>query len=144
MVYIMRRLFFLSALMLTLVLLCSCSQRRTVDVKPGPAQILFEDSVIDLGQQQAGARKLHRDVLFYNTGSEPLVIHDLQSSCHCTVVTTTREPVMPGKSGEIRLEFDLSGISGRFQRTFTVYDNTAEGRHTVLIQGEAVSHEDDQ
>ena len=145
MVYMMRRhLYFLFLFLTTAFLFVGCKQHRKVDVNPGPAQILFDVSEVDFGRQEEGERKLHRDVVFYNTGSEPLMIYKVETSCHCTVADVSKEPVRPGGYGEISIEFDLSGITGKFARSLTVYDNTKEGQHSLVIRGEVVSHEDDQ
>ncbi|KKS67408.1 MAG: hypothetical protein UV36_C0008G0016 [Parcubacteria group bacterium GW2011_GWC2_42_6] len=38
---------------------------------------------------------------FKNTGDAPLVINRVQASCGCTTPTWTKEPILPGKTGEI-------------------------------------------
>ena len=139
-----RRLIIPLLLLSALTLLPTGCRHHRVDTSPGPAQLLFEPSEVDFGQQPAGDRILRKVVVFYNAGSEPLVIHKVEPSCHCTVATFSRQPVKPGGSGEISIQLDLAGITGRFSRSLTVYDNTAEGQHLLTIRGEAVSHEDDQ
>lgn len=38
---------------------------------------------------------------FTNTGKSPVVIQRVIASCGCTTPSYTREPVLPGKSGEL-------------------------------------------
>ena len=139
-----RKILSLSFLLLVAVTFVACKHRRTVDVNPGPAQIMFDESDINFGRQKAGERKIKREIAFYNTGSEPLVIHKVEPTCHCTVATFTQKPIRPGSSGEIEVELDLTGISGTFSRSLLVYANTAERIHRLVIYGEVFSDDDDQ
>ena len=40
-----------------------------------------------------------------NTGSKPAVIYNVTSSCGCTDVNWTKEPLMPGKTGKISVTY---------------------------------------
>ncbi|HYG50265.1 MAG TPA: DUF1573 domain-containing protein, partial [Flavobacteriales bacterium] len=45
------------------------------------------------------------DFEFTNTGTEPLQITDAKGSCGCTVPEYPKEPVMPGETGKIHVEY---------------------------------------
>lgn len=62
---------------------------------------------------------------FVNRGENPLVIYEVKTSCGCTVPHWPREPIPPGGSGEIVVEFDGSG-RGRVQRDVHVFANVKE------------------
>ncbi|MFW5803968.1 MAG: DUF1573 domain-containing protein [bacterium] len=40
---------------------------------------------------------------FSNPGNTPLVVNNVKTSCGCIVPEWTKEPVKPGRSGEIRI-----------------------------------------
>src|SRR5687767_14354816 len=46
---------------------------------------------------------------FKNTGKAPLLITDVQVQCGCTQPTYSKEPIAPGKTGTIYVEFRSAG-----------------------------------
>jgi hypothetical protein len=48
---------------------------------------------------------------FTNTGDKPLMIANVTASCGCTAPSYNKELVMPGKDGEITIEFNSKGKS---------------------------------
>lgn len=70
---------------------------------------------------------LSMDYPFTNSGSVPLIISDYKVQCTCTKVTFPKEPVLPGESGVIRVEFDSAGKIGWQYRTILLYANVASG-----------------
>jgi len=62
--------------------------------------------------------------VFTNTGTEPLIIQDYIVACTCTEVFYSKEPIMPGKNGEVRLEFDTEGKYDQQDRIVTLIVNT--------------------
>ena len=78
----------------------------TTPVPSGPiTSIQFEETVFDYGTVKDGAKVKHV-YKFKNTGKEPLIIADAKGSCGCTVPDWPREPIAPGKMGQINVEFD--------------------------------------
>lgn len=70
--------------------------------------------------------------VFTNTGKEPLIISSATGSCGCTVPNYPKEPIMPGKTGKIDVEFKPSkGQTGNQEKTVTVTANT-EPAQTIL------------
>jgi hypothetical protein len=51
----------------------------------------------------------HTEFNFTNTGTQDLFISNAVGSCGCTVPEWPREPIKPGKSGKIKVEFDSQG-----------------------------------
>jgi hypothetical protein len=79
---------------------------------------------------------------FTNTGTEPLQIQNARASCGCTTPNWTKEPIAPGESGEIQVEFNSKGRVGLQNKTVTVTGNF-EGQitKTLKIRGEVVAAE---
>ena len=61
---------------------------------------------------------------FINTGSEPLMISDAKGSCGCTVPEYPKEPIAPGKTGEIKVSYKPGSQQGNQSKTVTVTANT--------------------
>lgn len=70
---------------------------------------------------------------YTNKGEAPLVITDIKSSCGCTVPQNwSREPLLPGDSGEFSVKFNGSG-SNKVTKSITVTANTEKGSEVVKI-----------
>lgn len=72
--------------------------------------------------------------LFTNSGETPLLIHNVKTSCGCTVPEWPKKPIKPGKSGEIHIEYDTSH-PGKFHKTITVFYNGKESPKELVIKG---------
>lgn len=75
---------------------------------------------------------------FRNTGKAPLVIADVTTSCGCTTPEYTKEPVLPGRYGEVKVTFDGEGFE-RFTKSITLTLNTRKGREILYITGTIVN-----
>lgn len=61
---------------------------------------------------------------FTNTGSQPLIIENATGSCGCTVPTYPKEPIAPGKTGEIEVVYSPGKQEGEQAKTVTITANT--------------------
>ena len=94
--------------------------------------IEFDKTEHDFGEIEAKS-KVETTFKYKNTGDAPLVITDIKSSCGCTVPQNwSREPLMPGDSGEFTVNFNGSG-SNKISKTITVTANTEKGSEVVKI-----------
>ncbi|MCS7005173.1 MAG: DUF1573 domain-containing protein [Cytophagales bacterium] len=71
---------------------------------------------------------------FKNTGNMPLILTNVQTTCGCTAPSWTREPVLPGKTGEINIQFNSSGKSGIQNKVITVFSNAVNPQARLRIQ----------
>lgn len=71
---------------------------------------------------------------FTNNGKEPLVITNCQGSCGCTVPMCPKEPILPGKSGIIKVKYDTNRPGGIY-KTVTVNSNAKSGNVVLTIKG---------
>lgn len=98
------------------------------------AIIKFENEWHDFGtllQGEVVTYSFH----FTNTGNTPLIISDVGSSCGCTVGDYPREPIAPGKTGDIKVTYNSSGHHGFQSRFLTVMSNTNPAKTTLRIKG---------
>ena len=73
---------------------------------------------------------------FTNTGTEPLVISNAKGSCGCTVPVWPKEPIAPGETGEIAVEYKPAGQSGRQTKFVTITANTNPQTTQLTITGD--------
>jgi len=104
------------------------------DDAAGPTtSIQFDKEVHDFGKMKDGDVS-HTVFKFTNTGTEDLFISNAVGSCGCTVPEWSREPIKPGKSGEIKVEFDSKGKQGEQLKIVTVTSNTAKPNTVLTIK----------
>ena len=72
---------------------------------------------------------------FTNIGNMPLIISEVGSSCGCTVGDYPREPIAPGKTGDIKVTYNSAGHHGFQSRFLTVMSNTNPAKTTLRIKG---------
>ncbi|NOT35997.1 MAG: DUF1573 domain-containing protein [Saprospiraceae bacterium] len=98
----------------------------------------FEELVYDYGEVMEGTMVKHV-YKFKNTGNEPLVISDAKGSCGCTVPDWPREPIAPGGTGVINVQFDSKGKGsedgGKQSKRVTVTANTNPAQTYLTISG---------
>ena len=70
-----------------------------------------------------------------NTGQKPAVIYNVVSTCGCTDVSWTREPIMPGKSGRISATYSNDEGAYPFDKTLTVYFSDVKKPVTLKLRG---------
>ncbi len=68
---------------------------------------------------------------FTNTGTEPLLITNATGDCGCTVPDYPRDPIAPGKSATINVEYKPGTQKGTQSKNVTLTANT-EPRETIL------------
>lgn len=74
--------------------------------------------------------------LLQNTGQNPLIVQDITTSCGCTTVEYSKEPVPSGKSLDIKVTYKADHPE-HFNKTITVYCNAGDSPLRLKIQGNA-------
>jgi hypothetical protein len=77
---------------------------------------------------------------FKNEGKEPVFISDAAASCGCTKPTWTKEPVMPGQTGEVSATYNAAAMGG-FNKSVTVTSNAETPTVVLYLKGEVVTKE---
>ena len=70
-----------------------------------------------------------------NEGNAPLIISNVTSTCSCTQPEHSKEPIAPGKTGDIKVTYDTANRPGPFTRTVQVYSNGSSGSYILTIKG---------
>lgn len=99
-------------------------------------EIELSESNVDLGNIKFGGKAI-TTVKIKNTGDKPLIISDAKASCGCTVPKYPKDPIAPGKSAEMTVEYTTTTRAGAFNKTVTINSNAiTEGRKIFRIKGE--------
>ena len=102
----------------------------SINAQEKVAKIEFKTDVIDYGTIEKGADGV-RTFEFKNTGNAPLIITKVKSSCGCTVPEKPTEPILPGKTGVIKVKYDTNRIMP-IRKTITVSTNAADSPTIAL------------
>ena len=101
----------------------------------GPTTAMsFDDNVFNFGTVTEGEKVKHT-YAFKNTGSEPLILSNAVGSCGCTVPEWPREPIAPGASGEVTVQFNSQGKPGERDQKVTITANTVPAQTFLSLQG---------
>lgn len=98
-------------------------------------EIELSESTVDLGDVKLGGKAI-ATVQVKNTGNKPLIISEAKASCGCTVPKYPKEPIAPGKSADMTVEYTTTSKAGAFNKTVTISSNAVtEGRKIFRIKG---------
>ena len=98
------------------------------------AQIKFKAETLDYGVIDKGSDGV-RIFEFTNTGSAPLIITKVSSSCGCTIPKKPEDPILPGDTGEIQVKYDTNRV-GPIRKAITVISNADTPTKVLKIKGE--------
>lgn len=104
-----------------------------VHAQEATAKIEFKSETIDYGEIEKGSDGV-RVFEFTNTGTSPLVVSDVRSSCGCTIPKKPENPIMPGQKGEIQVKYDTKRI-GPIRKAITVTSNADTPTKVLKIKG---------
>lgn len=107
------------------------------------AKIVFDAVVYDFGELPEGPR-VNTEFKFKNEGTEPLIISNAKGSCGCTVPVWPKEPILPGETGVIKVEYNTARRPGPFTKTITIASNTTEGNTVLKIRGTVVNEPEEE
>lgn len=97
--------------------------------------VSINSTVIDFGSFPKEEKQERRFVLT-NTGKGVLVIQDIITSCGCTKVEYSKEPVRPGGTLEMKVIYEAEQAE-HFNKTVTVYCNVGDSPIRLTVKGTA-------
>lgn len=100
------------------------------------AEIAFEKLEHNFGKFKEEGGPVTYDFVFTNKGKAPLIISSVNASCGCTTPEWSREPVLPGKTGFIKVSYNPLNRPGSFMKTVTVVANIPAGSVVLKISGD--------
>lgn len=100
-----------------------------------------KDNTIDYGKVSKSSDNGIRVFEFTNTGNSPLIITSIQSTANCTILSSTKDAILPSKKGKIEIKYNMT--AGPIRKTITVESNAVnydEGRVALKIKGEVLAN----
>ena len=100
------------------------------------AAIEFTKTKHEFGTIKSSGGKVTAEYDFTNTGDKPLVIITVTNGgCGGTTPSFPKEPIAPGKTGKITINFDPTGRRGEFNRTVQVKTNAQKKAVSLRFSG---------
>ena len=75
---------------------------------------------------------------FVNTGKEPLIVTNAKGSCGCTVPRWPKEPIAPGKEGEIEIIYKPGKQKNKQSKTITITANTEPVKTILRVKANVI------
>ena len=122
--------FALSCLFASMAFGMANAQTEQKDVPANGAKIRFTETEHNYGTIAKGGNG-DCEFTFVNEGNEPLILSNVKASCGCTTPSYTQKPVMPGKTGTIKVHYNTNNVGG-FSKTVTVTSNAVDNPRVVL------------
>lgn len=102
------------------------------------AEVKFEKMDYNFGKIKEADGPATFDFKFTNTGKIPLIIQGVEASCGCTTPEWSREPVLPGKTGFIKVSYNPEFRPGIFTKSISVMANIPKSVVILTITGEVI------
>jgi len=125
--------FIFAVLGFSMAIVPSANAQKEVIQKPlSKARIQFAEKQHDFGDLTQGEIVTYK-FAFQNTGTEPLMILNVQTTCGCTAPEWPKKPIPPGEGGEIVVTFNSAKKMGRVNKIITVYTNGEKPEEKLKI-----------
>ena len=92
--------------------------------------ISFDKTTLDYGTVKTGSDG-QRIFKVKNTGDKPLILSSIKASCGCTTPVWSTDPIMPGKSADIKVGYNTA-INGFFVKQIEVFSNDPQNERVAL------------
>ncbi|PQV47251.1 uncharacterized protein DUF1573 [Jejuia pallidilutea] len=96
----------------------------------------FEEDIIDYGTIQQNDNGL-KTFKFTNSGTAPIVISNIKTTCGCTVPYYFKTPILPGKSSTINIKYATNRV-GKFSKSIMVISNADTPQKRLQIKGNII------
>ncbi|MBV6645136.1 MAG: DUF1573 domain-containing protein [Cyclobacteriaceae bacterium] len=123
--------FSLFLLSLSLSYIVFAQEAESQEAVGGP-KITFMESVYDFGEIVQGDIVKHV-FDFENTGTEPLILSNVRTTCGCTAPSWPREPIAPGEAATITISFNSRGKLGMQNKIITILSNASNAQESIRI-----------
>jgi archaellum component FlaG (FlaF/FlaG flagellin family) len=113
---------------------CSRSKggnKASADAATSAPKIEVVNKLHDFGTATEGDKPKHVFQI-KNTGSGPLVLDRVTTSCGCTTAVIKNKEIAPGDTGEIEVTFDTTARRGANRKSVTVLSNDPSNPRTQL------------
>jgi hypothetical protein len=93
------------------------------------------DTLVDIGRANEGETVLYTAAI-RNTGTAPLVIKEISTSCGCTSVEYEKQPIAPGTESPISLRLDTRGMWGMQHKLVDIHTSAGDLPFRITLRAE--------
>ena len=122
-----------------LLVIISCNQKpKEISIQKKSTtplqktEINFTEEMHNFGKLISGEIVIHT-FEFTNSGDHDFILEKVNSDCGCIKTNFKKNPIKPGQTGLIEIEFDSSGMFGKQFKTLEVYGNCKELKHLAIF-----------
>ena len=101
-------------------------------------EVKFDKDIHDYGSVKEEVEVALSEFQFTNTGTSPVLIQRVVTSCGCASPSYTREPILPGKKGKVKVAYNTIYRPGTFRKSIRVYTNVPDTVFTLTIKGNVI------
>jgi hypothetical protein len=116
-----------------IILLLLNENSQLLSIVNSITRIKVEITEIDMGEMKLGNSK-NVSYKIQNIGEQPLLIKNVEASCGCAKPAWPNKPILPGKEGEIAVQYEAK-LPGRFVKSLKVYCNNERGFVLLKLKG---------
>ncbi|MDR1671477.1 MAG: DUF1573 domain-containing protein [Alistipes sp.] len=98
------------------------------------------DTLVDIGRVREG-ETVQYNAHLRNTGSEPLVVKEISTSCGCTSVEYEKRPIAPGTESPFSLRLDTRGMWGTQYKLIEIHTSASPHPYKIAIMAEVEESE---
>ena len=107
------------------------------DAQQEQPEIKFDKTVHNFGTFSEKTPVQTAVFAFTNIGKAPLIINQAIASCGCTIPSYTKEPIMPGEKGTVKVTYNGKGkFPGHFKKSITIRTNGKVEMVRLYIEGD--------
>lgn len=107
---------------------------------PNAPKFDFKEESYDFKEIPEGPQVTH-EFKFTNVGKEPLILSNVRASCGCTTPSWPKEPILPGKDGNIVVTYNTQGRPGPFTKSVTISSNSDTPNKVIIIKGDVIKED---
>jgi uncharacterized protein DUF1573 len=107
------------------------SGRAAPAEKIGPKAVVDNSERYDFGTMDRNEHGTHAFVV-RNDGDAPLTVTTGKTTCKCTVFATAQDKVLPGKTADVKLEWDVKTGDEEFEQSAELHTNDPR-RETIHL-----------
>lgn len=134
-----RNFIFIALIMMAAI---SFAQEQETIKPKDKGEMKFEKTRHDFGIFSQDTAIVSHEFVFTNIGKSPLIIHQANASCGCTVPEYTLEPIKPGEKGKITVTYNgKNRRPGVFRKSITIHNNGRQSPLRLYIEGEMIGKE---
>ena len=99
----------------------------------------IDRTVHNFGDIMLGSGPVSCTFTFTNKGEKPAAIYNVVSTCGCTGVEWTKEPIRPGMTGKISVTYSNDEGPYPFDKSLTVY--LSDVKKPIILKLRGISHQ---